>query len=366
MGDQSRGMSSIYDVKMLLPGGQNASFEAANRNKRGIVLNLKSNEGRRVLYKLVEKSDIFITNYLPRALQKLKIDYKTLKQYNPKLIYAKTSTFGSKGPLRDQAGYDMSGQAFSGAMWISGDRDSPEPSVVVGSVFDQFAASMLAYGILAALVVRERTGIGQEVECSLVGSAIHMQAMNLSPFLFGGRGMARFSQKRCRNPLTNYYRCADGKWILITEPQSARYWHDFCTALEILDLENDPRFSTGEARRKNYRELIVVLNRRFATKPRDEWLRIFEPYAFAYAPVYEYKDVVNDPHILANEYVVETEHSALGKVKAVGFPVQFSQTPASIHSRPPEFGEHTEEVLREILGYSWEEINGLRDRGAIG
>lgn len=365
-GDQSRGMSSIYDIQMVLPGGRNSSFEAANRNKKDIVLNLKSEEGQSIFYKLIQKSDIFITNYLPKSLKNLKIDWNTLKQVNPKLIYAKTSTFGSKGPLRDRSGYDMSGQAYSGAMWISGDRDYQGPSVVVGSVFDQISASTLAYGVLAALVARERFKIGQEVECSLLGSAIHMQAMNISPFLWAGRGMARFSQKRCRNPLTNYYRCADDKWILLTEPQSAKYWHDFCTAMGMEEMENDSRFSNSELRRKNYAELITVLDHRFATKPRDEWLKAFSSCDFAYAPIYEYADVVNDPQVIENGYVVETEHSAMGKIKVVGSPVQFSETPTSIQSRPPEFGEHTEEVLTELLGYSWEEVESMRNNGTLG
>ncbi len=260
----------------------------------------------------------------------------------------------------------MVAQAVSGAMWLFGDRDFPEPSVAVGSIFDQIGASMLAYGILAALVARERTGIGQEVESSLLAGAIHLQAQNINTFLWRGRGMARFSRKRCRNPLTNYYQCADEKWILLSEPQSARYWHDFCTALGVPELEHDPLYSTAEARRQNYTEFIALLDRVFADKPRDEWLKIFSQYDFVYSPIYDYAEMADEPQVAENQYLVDMEHPVMGKVKTAGFPVRFSKTPASIQSAAPEFGAHTEEVLLEIGGYSWDEISRLREQGALG
>jgi crotonobetainyl-CoA:carnitine CoA-transferase CaiB-like acyl-CoA transferase len=260
----------------------------------------------------------------------------------------------------------MVAQAVSGAMWLFGDRDSSEPSVAVGSIFDQIAASMLAYGILAALLARERTGIGQKVESSLLAGAIHLQAQNMNTFLWRGRGMARFSRKRCRNPLTNYYRCEDGKWILLSEPQSARYWHDFCVALGVPEMEDDQRYHTAEARTQNYSEFIELLDRVFITKPLDEWLKIFEKYDFVYSPVYDYTDVANEPQVQENEYLTEMDHPVMGKVKTVGFPVQFSKTPASVRSAAPGFGAHTEEVLLDIGGYSWEDITRLREEGAFG
>ena len=214
-GDISRGMQSVYDVQFVMPDGRGLMWEMANRNKKSVVLDLNNKEGRGVLYRLVEKSDVFLTNYRPAALQKLKIDYETLRQLNPKIIYAKNSGFGSKGFFGGKPGWDMTAQAFSGAMWIVGDRDFPEPAVTVGSVFDVVGASFLAYGIMAALVARERTGVGQQVDCSLLSAAIHMQAMNICSFLWTNKGMSRFSRTRCRNPLTNHYKCADGKWLLL-------------------------------------------------------------------------------------------------------------------------------------------------------
>ncbi len=365
-GDPSRGFQTLFDVVMTLPGGGSLLFESANRNKKSIILDLKNEAGRTVLHKLIEKSDVFITNFNKKVICELEIGYETLSRYNSRLIYAATTTFGSSGHLSGRRGYVMVAQAVCGAMWLFGYWDSPGPSGAVGSIFDQIGASMLAYGILAALVARERTGIGQEVESSLLAGAIHLQAQNINTFLWRGRGMARFSRKRCRNPLTNYYQCADEKWILLSEPQSARYWHDFCTALGVPELEHDPLYNTAEARRQNYADFIALLDRAFAAKPRDEWLEVFSHYDFVYSPVYDYAEMADEPQVAENQYLVDMEHPVMGKVKTVGFPVRFSKTPASIQSAAPEFGAHTEEVLLEIGGYSWDEISRLREQGALG
>jgi crotonobetainyl-CoA:carnitine CoA-transferase CaiB-like acyl-CoA transferase len=358
-------MKSIYGAHLITPDGQSVIWEMANRNKKGVVLDLKNKEGRAIFYRLIEKSDVFLTNYRPQALQKMNVDYETLKEYNPKLIYAVTTAFGRKGPFSDKAGYDMTAQAYSGAMWIAGDRDYPGPALTVGSIYDMIAASFLVYGVLAALVARERYGIGQQVESSILAGAVHIQGLNIASFAWTGKGQARFSQKRTRNPLTNYYKCADGKWIVLCEP-AWKNWDSICVAMGMQELKSDPHYGTPEDRAKNYAELIATLESKFVTKPRDEWLKIFDQYDFPYAPVNDYNDVVNDPQILANEYVVEIDHAAFGQTKTVGFPVQFSETPAFIQSGAPEFGQHTEEILMEVLGYSWEEIARLRDQGALG
>jgi crotonobetainyl-CoA:carnitine CoA-transferase CaiB-like acyl-CoA transferase len=365
-GDMVRGFTSVWDVTMTGPKGVNMLFESTNRNKKSIVLDLKNTRGKEIFYKLIEKSDVLITNFTKRVINDLEISYETLKKYNPKIIYAATTAFGSKGHLSENRGFDMVAQALSGAMWTFGDRDSPEPSVAVGNLFDQIAATMLAYGILAALVARERQGKGQYLESSLLAGGIHMQAHNINPFLWRGRAMARFSRKRCRNPLTNYYKCGDGKWILLSEPQSARHWQDFCVAIGRQELEHDPEFATADARRKSYARFIAILDEVFATKPRDQWLEIFSKYKFVYCPIYDYAEMSTESQVWENQYLVEMEHPVMGKIKTVGFPVQFSETPASIQSAAPEFGAHTEEVLVDIFGYSWDDIDKLRKAGAFG
>lgn len=365
-GDRQRGVSSMYGALMMTTDGRSVAFEAGNRNKKSMVLDLHNEAGQNVLHALVGKSDVFVTNFSNRVIKELNIDYETLSRYNPRLIYGATSAFGNKGPLADRVGYDPVGQAFSGAMWMFGDRDDTEPKMVVGSIFDQLAATFLVYGVLAALVHRERTGVGQRVDTSLVGGGIHMQAYDINTAFWRGRGMARFSRKRCRNPLTNYYKCADDKWIMLSEPRGGKYWQEFCAAIGIEGLEHDERFNSFKARRDNYAEFIELLDRTFATRTRDEWTSIFSKYTFGYSPIYDRTDLANEPQLLANDYVVEMEHPAWGKIKTAGFPAQFSKTPASIRSAAPEFGQHTEEVLTQVLGYSWDEIAALREKGAVG
>ena len=265
------------------------------------------------------------------------------------------------GPEAGKRAFDIIAQAQSGMMTIGGEDATP-PSQIVGGIVDQTGATMLAYGILAALLYRERTGIGQVVETSLLGTAMHMQAINVNICLLRGRPFARVNRRRVRNPLANHYKCADEKWLLLGELESDRFWPNFCEAMGIKELENDPKFKSNQARRENFEELISILERVFATKPREDWLRVLNQKGggLAFSPVYDLPEAVNSPQVLENEYVIPFDHPVLGPVRLVGFPVKFGKTPASISRKPPEFGEHTEEVLLEVGGYTWEEIAELR------
>jgi crotonobetainyl-CoA:carnitine CoA-transferase CaiB-like acyl-CoA transferase len=366
-GDAYRGMGRMYGEAMSFAGGRHAGFEAANRNQRSITLDLRSETGRDILYKLIEQSDVFFTNYTDGVALKLAADYATLSTKNPQLIYAVSSTYGPEGPWAGRRGFDQTAQARSGLMFAMGERDFPEPVQTVSGVCDQMGATMLVQGILAALVARERGGAGQRIDVSLLGSMIHLQAIGVSVTSFRGKGWARHSRTRTKNPLTNHYRCADGAWLLFAEIQADRFWPEFCRALGIEELEHDPRFATAMGgRREHAEELIEILDRTFATKPRDEWLRRFEEQQapFAYSPVHDYETVLNDPQVLENDYVVEFDHPAAGRIKEMGYPVRFSETPAQIVREAPEFGQHTEEVLQE-LGYSWEDIGAFREQGIV-
>jgi len=369
-GDPARGMTQMYGDVMTLPGGRLVGFELANRNKKSIAVDLSKERGREVLYRLVAKSDVFFTNYYRNdVLRRNGVDYETLVKYNPRLIYAINSSYGLRGPMRNQRGFDTIAQARSGLMWAMGDRDMNEPVQVVGAPCDQMGATMLAFAILAALLTRERLGIAQKVEVSLLGSSLHLQAIGLNVTLLRGRSYARHSQKRARNPLANHYRCKDGKWIMLAEPQADRFWSQFCRAMGLEELEHDPRFATAlGGRREHYAELIEILDQVFATRTRDEWIKRFEEMGveFAYSPILDYYEVVEDPQVLENNYIVDFEHPTLGRVKFVNLPIEFSETPAGPVSAAPELGQHTEEVLTELLGYSWEEVAELKEEGAIG
>ena len=364
-GDQARGMHSQFDTAITLPGGSTSQFETSNRSHKGMTLDLKQEQGKQILYRMVEKSDIFITNFRKSVTEKLGVDYETLRKYNPRLIYAVGSAFGTRGAWAERRGYDPVAQALSGAMYSFGDRDLEEPESAVGAIFDMMSASLLAYGILAALVARDRTGEGQEVEASLLGSAMHIQALGLNTQLWLGKGAKKNSRKHSANPVANHYKCSDGKWIMLMEPQSDRYWHDICKALGTENLEKDPKFENAKVRAKNRDELIIFLDKVFAAKTRDEWVKRLEPYDFVYAPILDRAEAVSYPQMLENDYIVDYDHPALGKTKIVGFPVRLSKTPAKISYVAPEFGQHTEDILVNTFGYSWEEIGEFRENGVI-
>jgi crotonobetainyl-CoA:carnitine CoA-transferase CaiB-like acyl-CoA transferase len=365
-GDPVRGMSSTFGRGMIMPDGTNILFETANRNKKSITLDLKKKKGKELLYRLVAASDVFCTNYSLSAIDNLKIDYQTLKKHNPKLVYAMATGYGLLGPDSEKRAFDTIAQARSGIMGTVGEPDGP-PLQIAGAIFDQVTGTLLVNGILAALLARDRQGIGQEVEVSLLGSGIHMQAYNINVTLLRGRSMPRPSRQTLKNPLANHYQCADGKWLLLSEAQSDRFWHNFCLALGIENLEKDTKFATAKDRRDNFLELTSILDKVFKTKPREEWISILETQGggMAFSPVLELTELASDPQILANEYITDVDHPSLGKVKMVGIPIKFSETPAQIRDCAPNFGQHTEEVLMNILGFSWKEIEQLKNEEVI-
>jgi CoA:oxalate CoA-transferase len=359
-GDSSRGTSSLWGTSTDFKG-VNLFYETPNRNKKSITIDLKKEKGREILYKLIENADIFYTNFSKRVCTNLGCDYESLCKINSKIIYGRASGYGRVGPEADLRAFDIAAQARSGLMEQTGDADGP-PSTITGAVLDQLGATMLAYGILGALVARERMGIGQELETSLLGSAIHLQAMSVNQACLTGRPFSRHNRLRARNPLANYYKCADDKWIMFSELQSDRFWSDFCNAVGLPDLIKDPRFDTASSRRKNFVELIALLDELFKTKPRAEWMKILREKGggVVCTEVYSLTDLPGQPQIMDNEYIVEYDHPVLGKTNLIGFPVWFSKTPAGIASKAPAFGEHTEEILLELGGYTWEQIEALK------
>lgn len=363
-GDMSRGFEAYGDV-WFAHKGVNTFFETPNRSKKGITLDLKKEKGRDVLYKLISKSDVFFTNYSPMVCERLGCSYENLRNYNPKLIYGRASGYGSRGPEPESRTFDTAAQARSGFMMQTGEREGP-PVVAVAGIFDQLGATMLAFGIISALLARERLGIGQQVEASLLGSAIHLQAQTINQVSILGRAVARHSRAKARNPLGNHYECEDSKWIILAEPQSKRYWKDFCQAVGAPELAEDPRFANTRSRGENCQECIAILDKIFATKPRDAWMNILREKVpkMAFAKVMALAEVPEDPQVLANEYVVEYDHPIFDKVKLVGYPVWFSKTPCGIKGKAPEFGEHTEDILLSA-GYSWEDIGTLKEGGII-
>lgn len=363
-GDPSRGVERLWDRQMMV-GGLNLVFETFNRNKRSITLNLKNARGLEVFHRLVQRCDGFYTNYRESLRRNVGADYPTLCKYNPQIVYVVASGYGPKGPDVDRRAFDVLIQARTGLMMACGDRDSTEPYEIVGAVIDQLAATMTAYAMLAGLLAKQRTGIGQEIQTSMLGSAIHLEALNIQTSLWRGRQQPRHSRKRSGNAFTNSYRCADGKWIELSDMQYDRFWDNVRELLGLPESEVQELLATPDMRRQNKERFIEILDRVFATRTRDDWVRLFKEKAqFAWDVVNEVSEAATDPQVLANNYVTEFHHPVLGDVRLPGCPISFSKMESGPHTRAPELGEHTEEILLE-LGYSWRDIEQMKDQGAI-
>jgi len=363
-GDPGRGVMRQVGVGMGI-GGRNFYFETMNRNKKSVTLDLNKPRGKEILYELVRKSDVFLQNFRQGVAAKMGLDYATLSRYNPRLVYASASGWGPQGPIREKPALDFTGQARSGMMSIAGELGS-SPSPLQGAVGDQIGAIMTAYGVLAALLARERLGIGQEIDSSLLGSSVFLLGLNVATKLVLNVEMQKHNRGVAPNPLWNYYKCSDDKWIVVGELQADRAWPIYCRALGISHLEKDPKFNSLETRGKNAAELISTLDNIFITKTRDEWLNILEKAGdLNFQPVNSISEVVSDPQVLSNEYVTDFNHPVFGKIKALGIPVKFSKTPGQITREAPEFGQHTEEVLTEVLGYTWDDITKLKQEEVI-
>jgi len=353
------------------PGGPNAYFETHNRNKRGIVLDLKTAAGRDVFYRLAEGADVVIQNFRTGVNDRLGIGYETLRQINPRIIFCQATGFGLKGPDAAKPALDPLAQARGGLMSVTGEPDGP-PTRTFAGFADQVSAFLLACGIMVALFHRERTGEGQVVTGSLLQSVIGVQAFNIASYLmtgtYGGSPVPRVP-RRLTNPLWNHYRAQDGRWLMLGMAQVGRYWPHFRKAMQEAtgELLGPEELSIDWIRMHatEVMQLIARLDEAFASRPSQYWLEAARRYDLLLEVVRDYSEIASDPQVVENGMLTTLDHPVHGRLPIVAPPVGLSLTPATIRRPAPEFGQHTEEVLLEA-GYSWEEIASLREEGAIG
>ncbi len=353
------------------PGGPNAYFETHNRNKRGIVIDLKQAAGRDLFCRLVGTADIVIQNFRPGVAERLGIDYATLRHINPSIVYCQASGFGLNGPDAQRPALDPLAQARGGLMSVTGEPDSP-PTRTYAGMADQVSAFLLSFGIMVALYHRERTGEGQMVDGSLLQGQLAAQAFNITSYLmsgtYAGSPVPRVS-RRLTSPLWNHYRCKDGKWVMLGMAQVGRYWPDFRQAmLEATGQLLAPEEISVDWIRMHAAELMQLIPRiddMFAAKPAREWVELLRRHDLLIEVVREYGELSADPQITENELLTTLDHPAHGPLAIVAPGVNLSVTPGTIRTAAPEFGQHTEEVLLEA-GLTWEEIGALRDAGVIG
>ena len=365
-GDMARGFKSFAGVEAAVigKGGEISWYvQLLNRNKKSLAVNLKTEPGREIIYKLVKEYDIFIANYELSSLKRLKMDYATLSQVNPKQIYGVLTGYGTKGPDKDERGFDHTAAwARSGIQYLIGEPGSAPPPER-GGMMDRVAAAHIVGGILAAILHREKTGEGQALEFSLYHTAIWTVAEDIQAALMG-TPLPKWDRTKASNPIFNSYRAKDGRWFQFAMLQSDVHWPDFCQAIERPALEQDTRFENMDKREENCQELIRILDDIFALKTRDEWEKRFKENDCIYGRIETATEVTTDPQALANDFFAKLHHPVGVEMRLVNTPVKFQQNPASVRNPAPEVGQHTEETLLN-LGYSWDDIGTLKEQGVI-
>jgi len=353
------------DSRHMLPpkiGGEAAAFMMMNRNKRGIVIDLKTESGKKILRRLIASADVLVENFAPDAMARLGFGYEALRQEHPALIYCSLSGFGRTGPYKHRRGFDLVAQAMSGIMSFTGERPDGPPVKCGAPLSDITAGILAAMGILAAYTHRLKTGQGQWVETSLFEAALVQTYWQSAIALATGVAPRAMGSAHPLNAPYQAFEASDG-WIVVGGA-NRKQWQLMLEALDATELAADPRFATGADRMAHLKELETELSRRFRTKPAQYWLDALDAKGVPCGPVQDMLTALSDPQTIAREMVVEVEHAAVGPVKTMGLPVKFSETPGKVRKGAPRFGEDTRDVLREA-GFGDAEIADFEQEGAI-
>jgi crotonobetainyl-CoA:carnitine CoA-transferase CaiB-like acyl-CoA transferase len=367
-GDAMRGLAST-GVISLGTGGVHALLEHANRGKKSIALDLTTDEGREILYKLAAVSDVFLTNKLPRVRESLKVDVEDIRAHNPGIVYVRGSGYGPSGPDADRGGYDILGywsrSGVGGALQDPGDDEFiSQPGPAYG---DSIGAMTIAGGISAALLHRERTGEGTVVDVSLLATGMCAIGASVALTLQNGQPWRRTPDvaRTLRNPLSYPYKTSDGRIIMLSCLQGFHYWPQVAEVVGREDLVTDPRFASHEDLSANAREAQRILQEIFAAKTAAHWCEAFRDFRGQWALVQETTDLAADPQVVANGYLVGTQTAAGTPFSLVATPVQFDGEPSPTE-RAPEYNEQGDDILTGVLGLDWEAIIDLKTKGAVG
>ncbi len=337
-------------------------FAVANRNKKSVTLDLKKDEGKEIFFRLVERADVIIENFVPGVVKKLGVDYESVRKVRPDIIYCHISGFGQTGPYRDRPAFDQVMQGETGIISYTGTKE--HPSKVNVPITDLLAALYGVYAVMVALFNRERTGRGMEIDVSLFDCAVTLMMNLMNMVLVEGMKDEELRMGSKYFLATPYepYPAGDGKLVNIVVA-TEWHWKAFCKAVGLEHIMDDPRFATNQDRLKHREELEKIIVEKLKEKSRDEWIEILLEAGVPCGAVNTIEEVVNHPQTKARNVIVDVEYPGLGKIKLFNNPVKFSDFEVEVR-RPPRLGEHTEEVLSRI-GYSREEIESFRSMGVI-
>ncbi len=346
-----------------LPGGETAYFVSLHRNKRGIVLDLKNPEGRETFLRMAEKADVVLENYRIGVLKRLGLGYEDVKARNPGIVYCSISGFGQDGPYRDRAALDLIVQAESGMISVTGESGGRGARAGV-SIADMCAGMNAAYGIMMALRVEEKTGAGQYIDISMLEGQLSLLTTMLASYV---------TDHEIPQPMGTAYKALLPYQTFRTKTRdlalaigSQKLWLSFCPLMGLPEMATDPRYDTNRNRDINRASLIETLERVFLTRSYEEWEALFLKHGIPVGAINDLAEVVNHPQVKARGALVDTHHPAAGTVPVMGPAIRMGRTPGGVHSPSPRLGEHTEAVMREVLGLDDAAIAALRRAGAFG
>jgi crotonobetainyl-CoA:carnitine CoA-transferase CaiB-like acyl-CoA transferase len=336
-GDDARRMPPFVE-------GESAPFMIWNRNKRSLELDLKDEGDRARLLDMADSADVLIENFRPGTLDRLGLGYEVLKARNPRLIYAAISGFGQTGPYASRGGFDLMTQGMSGLMSTCGPPDGPPHRLPI-AISDVAAGMFLAFGILAAVEARHRTGRGQIVETSLLEAATSFGVYEAAHYSALGTRPERIGQAHRGSAPYQCIAASDGYMTIGAAQQN--FWERFADIIGKPELKDDPRFRTNADRVANNTVLIAMIEAVMRTKPKAHWLAAMEAAGIPCGPVLNYDEVLTDPHILARDMYVPTEHARAGTFNTLGVTVKLSETPGAVRTAAPTLGQHNDEILRD-------------------
>jgi len=356
-GDDTRGWGPPF-----APGGEAAYFLSANRNKRSLTLNLKTDEGRAVLRRLIARGDVLVDNFRTGTLEGWGLDYAALQAIRPGLIVCSITGYGQTGPYRERPGYDFMVQAMGGFMSVTGPVDG-EPFRAGIAIADLAAGMFAASAILAALFARERTGEGQRIDMSLLDSQVALMSYVASNYLVSGQPPRRFGNGHPNIVPYQSFPAQDGYFAFAAGNDGQ--WKRFCEAVGKTEWSTDPRFATNGGRVENREAVVAMLGDLFRTRPAAAWMELCESISIPSAPIQTVDQVFDDPQVVARGLRAEVDHPTAGRLALVGSPLCIPTSPTQVYRAPPLLGQHTDEILVDILGCTQDEVAAWRRAGVV-